>query len=93
MKSTWEQFDQWQQDADAVPTPEEQEAEAWEYWHQRACKLEAALHEVHRRTGLLLHQNTGRWNMTIEHDVRTVNVLQSNQEIASKALKTAEGTT
>jgi hypothetical protein len=23
------------------PTPEEEHAEAWEYWHQRACRLEA----------------------------------------------------
>ena len=25
------------------PTPEEEKAEAWEYWHQRARKLEVAL--------------------------------------------------
>lgn len=28
------------------PTPEEEKAEAWEYWHQRAVKLERELHEA-----------------------------------------------
>lgn len=31
------------------PTEEEQRGDAWEYWHERATKLEAALH------GMLLH--------------------------------------
>lgn len=28
------------------PTREEQEADAWEYWHQQAIKLEAELHDA-----------------------------------------------
>lgn len=35
------------------PTREEQEADAWEYWHRRAAALETALHNLieleHRR--------------------------------------------
>lgn len=34
-----------------------------------------------------LRQNTGRWNMSIEHDRRTVDVLSVNQEIARDALE------
>jgi hypothetical protein len=29
------------------PTREEQEAEAWEHWHQRAVRFEAALYQIH----------------------------------------------
>jgi hypothetical protein len=28
------------------PTREEEEGDAWEYWHQRAIKFEAALHQI-----------------------------------------------
>lgn len=31
---------------DEEPTREEQEADAWEYWHQRACRFEKALHLI-----------------------------------------------
>lgn len=54
---------------------------------ERAAGLEEALRETQRRTGLLMHQNTGRWNATIEHDRRTMDVLQGNQDIARKALE------
>jgi len=30
-------------------TPEEERAEAWEYWHQRALKLEQELHTIRSR--------------------------------------------
>lgn len=30
----------------ARPTPEEERAEAWEYWHQRANRFEDALHAI-----------------------------------------------
>lgn len=46
-----------------------------------------ALGEISRRTGLLIHQNTGRWDMRLEHDKRTVGVLTVNQGIARAALK------
>ena len=50
-------------------------------------RLRTALSEVHRRTGLLLHQNTGRWDMTKEHIKRAADVLISNQSIAFDALE------
>lgn len=50
-------------------------------------RLREALGEISRRTGLLIHQNTGRWKMNIEHDKRTVDVLTANQRIASAALE------
>lgn len=53
----------------------------------RVTALEAALREISRRTGLLVHQNTGRWDMRVEHDRRTVGVLQGNQAIAAQALE------
>lgn len=36
------------------PTEEEQRAEAWEYWHQRANTLEGALHAISQLEGLTL---------------------------------------
>jgi len=64
---------------------ERAEQEATEAW---ACadRLAKALAEITRRTGLLILQNTGRWNMTVEHDKRTVGVLGVNQDIATDAL-------
>jgi hypothetical protein len=67
------------------------EGEGWRSAHPgeyvaRIEQLEAALTEIHRRTGLLLMQNTGRWDSTLEHDCRTMGVLNVNQEIASEAL-------
>ena len=53
----------------------------------RIAELEAALKEVHRRTGLLMTQNQGRWNMSLEHDRRTADVLSVNQDISSAALE------
>lgn len=50
-------------------------------------RMRAALVEITRRTGLLIMQNTGRWNVTVEHDARTMGVLGGNQEIAREALK------
>ena len=52
----------------------------------RIAELTAALKEVHRRTGLLMTQNQGRWNMSLEHDRRTADVLSVNQDISSAAL-------
>lgn len=51
----------------------------------RIAELKAALKEVHRRTGLLMTQNQGRWNMSLEHDRRTADVLSVNQDISSAA--------
>lgn len=51
-----------------------------------------ALTEIERRTGLLINQNTGRWNMGLEHDLRTVSVLNGNQEIANAALQSLNTT-
>lgn len=61
-----------------------------EYWMARAARAEAALMEIHRRTGLLMSQNTGRWKMTTEHDRRTVDVLTVNQDIAHAVLAQIE---
>jgi hypothetical protein len=49
-------------------------------------QLRKALAEIHRRTALLLHHNTGRWNQNVEHDARTIEVLRINQDIAIEAL-------
>lgn len=49
-----------------------------------------ALEEINRRTELLVHQNTGRWSMQIEHDRRTKGVLESNVLIARAALEKAK---
>lgn len=61
-------------------------ASDWEALQQRVRELEEALGEISRRTGLLIHQNTGRWDTRLEHDRRTVDVLTVNQRIARKAL-------
>lgn len=63
------------------------EAVEWlqKQWNE-TCALRAALSEVHRRTGLLLHQNTGRWDMTQEHIKRASDVLIANQSIVFDAL-------
>jgi len=58
-----------------------------EQYAARIAELEAALKEVHRRTGLLMTQNQGRWNMSLEHDRRTADVLSVNQDISSAALE------
>ena len=33
----------------ALATEEEEAAEAWEYWHQRAQRLDAALYEIEEK--------------------------------------------
>lgn len=53
-------------------------------------RLREALAEIERRTGLLIHQNTGRWSAALEHDRRTVDVLTVNQSIARQALAAGE---
>ncbi len=53
----------------------------------RITILENAIREVNRRSALLIHQNTGRWDMTKEHDRRTHGVVQSNINILKNALK------
>ncbi|HEX8413390.1 MAG TPA: hypothetical protein VF637_05825 [Sphingomicrobium sp.] len=49
-------------------------------------RLREALAEIARRGALCIHQNTGCWDMTVEHDRRSYNVLASNNEIALAAL-------
>jgi hypothetical protein len=49
-------------------------------------QLRSALIEINRRTGLLLYQNNGRWDMNNECDRRTVDVLVVNQQMALDAL-------
>jgi hypothetical protein len=49
-------------------------------------QLRKALAEIHRRTALLLHHNTGRWDQNVEHSARTIEVLRVNQDIATEAL-------
>jgi hypothetical protein len=53
-------------------------------------RLRAALREIHRCTSLLIHQNTGRWSTAVEHDRRTMGVLNANQIIAIEALGASE---
>jgi hypothetical protein len=48
--------------------------------------LEKAITEVYSRTGMLMHQNTGRWSNAVEHDRRTIGVLTTNQRICLEAL-------
>lgn len=50
-------------------------------------KLEAALREIARRNDLLIHQNTGRWDISGERDRRTYDVLLANNGIARAALE------
>jgi hypothetical protein len=49
--------------------------------------LKDALEQVQVRTALLIHQNTGRWNSKVEHDMRTMNVLACNMRILTEALE------
>lgn len=49
--------------------------------------LRHALEEIVRRSAMLIHQNTGRWSMTVEHDKRSYDVTDTNISIAQKALK------
>ena len=55
-------------------------------WRARVGMLEKALSEIQGRTGMLLHQNAGRWDVRVEHERRAVNVLHVNQQIAGEAL-------
>ena len=52
--------------------------------------LVEALREVRRRSGLLMHQNIGRWDMRVEHDKRSSDVTATNIEIISSALSEIE---
>lgn len=49
-----------------------------------------AMREVIRRSALLVHQNTGRWDMTVEHDKRSYDVTRTNMEILMDALDGVE---
>ena len=53
----------------------------------REESLEAAMNEVIRRSNLLIHQNIGRWNMNVEHDKRSYDVVSSNIAILVDALR------
>ena len=63
------------------PTPEEERAEAWEYWHQRATKFETALHAI---AGFGSVNLAGEW----ENGLR--DIIRSMTDCAKAALKTAE---
>lgn len=58
-----------------------------EYNTQRIAKLEAALLEIVRRSQMLVYQNSGRWDMTVEHDARSQGVTEGNIKLAEDALK------
>jgi len=45
-----------------------------------------ALSEIARVSGMCIHQNTGRWDMRIEHDKRSYDILYRVQCEASEAL-------
>lgn len=53
-------------------------------------RLREALEEIDRRTGLLIHQNTGRWDMKIEHDKRSYDVSEGNRRIIAATLPTGD---
>lgn len=53
------------------PTEEEQRADAWEYWHQRAIRFEAALDEIRRHcgdNGEAPADRGGRWAAQVASD-------------------------
>jgi hypothetical protein len=52
--------------------------------------LVEALREVRRQSGLLMHQNIGRWDVRVEHDKRSSDVTATNIEIISRALSAIE---
>jgi len=54
---------------------------------ERMARYEGALAEIARRGALCIHQNIGRWDMTVEHDQRSYSVIESNNRIALEALK------
>lgn len=49
--------------------------------------LKDALEQVHARTSILIYQNTGRWDMNVEHDRRTMKVLECNMRLLTEALE------
>jgi len=49
-------------------------------------ELREDLKEIVRRSQMLIHQNTGRWDMTVEHDARSHGVTSGNVRIAQDAL-------
>lgn len=53
---------------------------------ERVARMEAALREIIRRGEMCIHQNTGRWDMSVEHDRRSYNIIASNNDIAREAL-------
>ena len=59
----------------------------------REAKAVEAIEEANRRAGMLIHQNTGRWDMTVEHDIRTYNVTASNMRILDNALQSLRAIT
>jgi hypothetical protein len=63
------------------PTREEQEGDAWEYWHQRAHKFEAALYQIHT----VCADNAAP---TCKHDM----ALNFVAQIAARALVPSKGT-
>ena len=54
--------------------------------YRHAQELENALREIVRRSELLIHQNTGRWDMRVEHDSRSFGVTDGNIRIARDVL-------
>lgn len=49
-------------------------------------RLRAALEEIQRVAAMCIHQNTGRWDMRIEHDRRSYGVLDGIVEKTRSAL-------
>lgn len=54
--------------------------------NKRIQELEDALNEIVSRSRLLIHQNMGRWDMTVEHDRRAYWVVETNIGIARDVL-------
>lgn len=53
----------------------------------RIEQLEKALTEIIERSSMLIYQNTGRWNIEKEHDMRSLHVTEGNIRIAKSALR------
>lgn len=68
----------------------EQEFKDWEEKANQLAKLsaelESSLSEINEICGMLLSQNSGRWNPDKEHEMRARNIVQRVVDIANKTL-------
>jgi hypothetical protein len=65
------------------PTPEEEEAEAWEYWHQRAHVAEEKLHIARAalqvlQVNLSLHGRPSEGELNEMHRIASVAIVRTS---------------